>query len=210
MGDAGVGKTRLVQELSARASAAGWLAIRVAASDEHPAPTLLPWRRVVATLSEQLPDDENGSSGIAHALQPLALAQPSTGHAGKNRPDDLTDPGSYLARLYDAVWQLMRRTAKITPLLIVFDDMHWADLPTVELLDYVLRQLDSERLLLVAAQRERESDICRVLAAMRRPTEIGRVDLRGLDLHETSQLLTAVADEPPTAAAVAEAFERTG
>ena len=104
----------------------------------------------------------------------------------------------------------MRRTAKITPLLIVFDDMHWADLPTVELLDYVLRQLDSERLLLVAAQRERESDICRVLAAMRRPTEIGRVDLRGLDLHETSQLLTAVADEPPTAAVVAEAFERTG
>jgi predicted ATPase len=68
-------------------------------------------------------------------------------------PVPLGDPGVERARLFEAVWRLLERTARETPLVIVLEDLHWADPATLSLLQYVAHSVGDQRMVVVCTVR---------------------------------------------------------
>lgn len=152
-GEAGIGKTRLAAELALKAHAAG-AAVLYGRCDEEP---LLPHQPFVEALQHyvagcpvpELRAQVSASGGELRRLVPeLAerlpeLAQPISG-----------DPEGERYRLFEAVAALLRRVAESRPVVLVLDDLHWADKPTLLLLRHLARHARSTALLVVGTYRD--------------------------------------------------------
>ena len=138
-----------------------------------------PLARLVPVLRERLPD----------IPEPVAL-----------------QPDEERARLFDAVTQLLIAMAARTPVVLVLDDLHWADAASVALLRHVARFAPRHRLLLLGAYRDvevtRAQPLADALGALPRETAYEHVALAGLEGGEVGQLLEAVADQAVPAALV--------
>jgi DNA-binding SARP family transcriptional activator len=96
--------------------------------------------------------------------------------------------------------------------LLVLDDLQWADRPTLALLARVVRGPLSGRLALIAAYREdeAEADLYGVLADLRRDCDVDRVELGGLGLHEVAALIGSAFETSAAAAQTKAIHDRTG
>jgi predicted ATPase len=98
-------------------------------------------------------------------------------------------------KLLDAVARLLRGVASNRRLVIVLDDLHWADEPSLELLRHVVRSLDGLPVMVVVATRDveaRSSPAVAMLAQLRREIDVERIALEGLDLDATDALARAL------------------
>jgi predicted ATPase len=105
-----------------------------------------------------------------------------------------------------ATADMLRSVSQRQTLMIVLEDLHDADAASLDLLIHVTRHLPDSRLLLVATCRDVEVDrahpLSAALAELRRARSFVRLHLRGLDLHEVEDMLSAIArDEIPRALA---------
>jgi eukaryotic-like serine/threonine-protein kinase len=95
-------------------------------------------------------------------------------------------------RLLQAVGAFLANVSSVQPLLIVLEDLHWADMGTLELLQHVARSLQGARLLLVGTYRDVEVDrshaLSGALAELRRSGSFLRVPLRGLTVDEVHRM----------------------
>ena len=82
-------------------------------------------------------------------------------------PEVIQDPDAARFRMFDAYAQFMRRLGEQAPLVVVLEDLHWADRPTLQLLQHLARELVSSRVLVIATYRD--TDITR--ASPRRPQQ---------------------------------------
>jgi len=114
-------------------------------------------------------------------------------------------------RLFEAVVAFLRATARRRPLVLVLDDLHWADEPTLLLLQYLARNLDRDRVLLVGTYRDMELDrthpLSETIASLRRGDLMERVLLRGLEREEVAALIEATGGQPPPASFVDAVYE---
>ena len=156
-GEPGIGKTRLASELAEVASAG--LGARVAwarASEDRGAPPYWLWRQA-------LPSCE-------------VLSAPGVDG------DELWRAGGRFA-LFDAVTRQLLEAAADDPVLLVLDDVHWADQPSLLLLRHLARELRQARLLVMAAYRTTRTDTAAgwpaVLADLIREPVTERVELGG-------------------------------
>ena len=98
-------------------------------------------------------------------------------------------------RLFEAVASLLSIAARSRPLVLVLEDVHWADRPTLLLLRHLLRSSHEAALLIIATYRETELDrthpLAEVLSDLRREGASTRVALRGLGPNEVGQFITA-------------------
>ena len=94
-------------------------------------------------------------------------------------------------RLLQAVASVLRCAAAVQPILLVLEDLHWADKGTLDLLLEICRDLAGTHLLLVGTYRDMEVDrshsLSGALAELRRQGEVPRVTLQGLTLDETKR-----------------------
>ena len=148
VGEPGIGKTRLAEELSALARRAGAEVLWGRSWEGAGAPALWPWVQILrSAISNREPDrlrSELGSAGgtIAHVVPELLERLPDLvvpalppGEAGR-------------FRLLDAVATVLRRAAGARPLVLVLDDLHWADEPSLELLHLLSRDSSGAPILL--------------------------------------------------------------
>ena len=194
-GEPGVGKTRLAAELARAAHRDGALVV-LGRCDEHVAGALAPWiealRTVVADADEELLSEHVARRGgeLARIVPELAARVP-----GLASPQ-VTDTETERFLLFDAVVDLLGTVAAQRPLLFVFDDAHWADSASVNLLRHVVAHLPSGAPVLIAVT-YRDTDIDRghalagALADLRRTPRVVRVDLHGLDEAGMRDLLAA-------------------
>jgi tetratricopeptide (TPR) repeat protein len=198
-GEAGIGKTRMLEELVRRASLPPGRVLWGRAPEQTGAPSYWPWIRALeayAAVANGALRDEMGPDAPALAYLVPALRA--------RCPDvEPVPPGGGDAearfKLLDAVASFLRRAAAREPLLVVLEDLHWADEASLALLGFVAGELRSARLLLVATCREHEPH--------RRPRGLAdavrlgqRVPLRGLDRGAVGDLVaraTAGAPAPP-------------
>ena len=154
-GDAGVGKTRLLDELAARATDRG---VRVLVGGCMEVGDVgLPYVPFVDAFRDLGTRPEE-----AEVTAPLAAAVPSL---GRLLPELATDqgpappPGDGFERvqLFDGVLSLLVRLSELAPLLLVIEDLHWADRSTRDLLAFLLRTLRGGRVALVASYRSRRA-----------------------------------------------------
>ncbi len=196
-GEAGVGKSRLVGELATEAGARGFLVLRGACASVGA--DGLPYGPIVDVLSE-----------LVRELDPARL-EAVVGASGPDlaRLVPALDPASssaqlqrewLQARLFEALIGLLRRLAAQTPVLIVVEDVHWADPATRETLAFLVRSLRMEPVTLAMTLRSdelhRRHPALPWLAELERTGRVQRLGLLRLDAAETAAMLEAITGEP--------------
>lgn len=167
-GEAGIGKTRLARELAVVAAASGHQVAWGQCWDESGTPPYWPWTQIVRRLRGL----DSGTD-----LSRLVLGD----DAGESDP----------FALYDAVATELRRAASVTPTLVVLDDLHRADLGTLNLTRFVVGHLTDTTLQVVATHRHAASvDRPDVTGHIEGLTAVGRlIDLDGLDLQAVADMV---------------------
>src|SRR5262249_23940278 len=117
-------------------------------------------------------------------------------------------------RLFESVVSFLLHAASATPLLLVLEDLHWADRPTLLLLQHLARRLAGSRLLAIGTYRDVELDrrppLASVLADLPRQRLHERIPLEGFTRDEVTALLEARAQHeiPSQGLALADAIHR--
>jgi DNA-binding CsgD family transcriptional regulator/tetratricopeptide (TPR) repeat protein len=163
-GEPGIGKTRLAHELAAVAAAGGTAVVWGRCAEVEGAPAFWLWRQVLRSLG----------------LVPETVL---AGDAGS--PEDRF-------RLFDDVTQALRAAAEENGLVVILDDLHWADEPTLLVLRHLADQIEGARLLVLATFRavEPAAVLPGVLPDLLRSPAVERLDLRGFRLGEVREQLS--------------------
>ena len=110
-----------------------------------------------------------------------------------------SDPETERYRLFDAVAAWLAALSTRTPVLLVLDDLHWAEKPTLLLLRHVVRSPEPLRLLVVGTYRDTDLDrshpLGEVLADLRRDRAVERLALGGLDVAGITELMANAAGD---------------
>src|SRR5918995_771755 len=197
-GEAGVGKTRLLAELTSRCATDG---TRVLAGGCVPvgdgalpyAPIVEGLRALVGELGASAAGGLIGPSWPERARLLPALGEPQ---AGGGTPGQAAQ-----ARLFELLLGMLARLSQQIPVTLVVEDLHWADRSTRDLLAFLVRNLRRERLLVVVSYRSDEPGtdwLGPYLAVLDRSGPAQRVELPRLDRAETrAQLVGILGAEPP-------------
>jgi len=203
-GDAGVGKTRLLDELAARAEGRGVRVLQGGCMEVGDVG--LPYVPFVDAFR-----DLGGRPGEAEVAAPLAAAVPSLGRllpelAADGGPAQVPGDGFERVQLFDGVLSLLMRLSELAPLLLVIEDVHWADRSTRDLLAFLIRTLRGGRVALVASYRSdelhRRHPLRPLLAELVRVPDLERIDLTPFGRAELAEHLQAVAGQPVPPAVV--------
>lgn len=151
-GDAGLGKTRLAVELGKRARKVGCAVMWGGCSEAELALPYLPFLEAVGNYLTAA-DLDDVSSRLGPARRELGQIFPQL---GAQPSADLSDPTQAKLRLFEAVLALLQVAAGERGLLLVAEDLHWADASSRELLDYMSRRLGRTNMMLLATYRSDE------------------------------------------------------
>ncbi len=199
-GDAGVGKTRLVAELATRAADRGFMVLSGRCAELGDSVPYLP-------LADALRD---GTTGPA-AAGPLLDALASRPVLGRLLPDRGTSPGdggdlTGLAQqqLFGAVLGMLAELAAARPVLLILEDLHWADRSTRDLVTFLSRVLHRERVAVVGTYRtddlHRRHPLRAVVAELLRLPSVAAIELGPLSYADMAEHLSALAQAPLEAA----------
>src|SRR5919109_1480236 len=195
-GEAGMGKTRLATELAKRARRLDWEVLWGACSE---AELPLPYLPLVEALGNYLSrqDVERLAGELGAARLELAQLFPQLG--GAELPAPLGDPAQAKLRLFEAVVALLAVPAREHGLLLVVEDVHWAESATRELLDHLARRLTNVRSLVLVTYRSDELDrrhpVAPLLQTWRRSGLAELVSLSPLDRREIAEMIAAILDD---------------
>jgi DNA-binding SARP family transcriptional activator len=201
-GEPGVGKTALTGQLEQVARRHGGLVLHCRCADGAGAPALWPWMQALRTLR-----DEGGlpAAGVPAGLVAL-LPKPDVSPGPAGAPD--TVPSAFATGR--ALADLLAAVGRRRPILLVLDDLHGADLESLEVLQVVAAALAALPVLLVVTHRSgpEAGRLVRALGDLARGELTGTLHLDGLDVTEIEQLLSA--HRIPSGSAASALRERTG
>ena len=220
-GEPGIGKTRTAQELASLATARGAQVLWGWCYEEEGAPPYWPWVQPIRSYVQQA-DSERLRSEMGPGAADIAELIPQTRAKlpGLEIPPEL-EPEQARFRLFDSITTFLKNAALNQPLMLVLDDLHWADKPSLLLLQFLARELapiQSSRLLVVGCYRDmelsRQHPLSETLAQLSRTTGGGgggfqRILLRGLDQEDTARIIEASAGIEPPAELVEALFAQT-
>jgi class 3 adenylate cyclase len=197
-GEPGIGKTRLAEELAEAAHRKGTVVLWGRCVEGEWAPPYAPFVEAIEALAAISPPDELridlglGAAPLAQLVPKLRQVLPDLPEAVPVQPDEER------FRLLDAVAQLLIARSGRVPLLLVLDDLHWADKGTVAMLRQVARYAPQHRLLVLATFRDvevgRSHPLADALGALPRETEYEALHLEGLGVEDVTGLLAAVGE----------------
>jgi predicted ATPase/class 3 adenylate cyclase len=187
-GEAGVGKTRLAQELTVAVRRRDFLVLAGRCYEAQRSISYAAWREALAAAYAAAPaalqaDTARRRPYLARLLpDELAVAAP----AGSDSPEDQQ-------RLFRAITGFLQAMAEAGPVALLLDDLHWADGATLDLLQHVVRHLRGDRLLIVGTYRDVEIGAQHplevVLHDLSREQLTERVPVRRLALEGTATLI---------------------
>jgi predicted ATPase len=188
-GEPGIGKTRLVNEVAARVSArVGARVLWGTCWEGEGAPAYWPWLQLLrALLADRKVDRPEAAGGPGDGRVHRLLEQVPS-------PDVDADARF---RLFDTVAGVLAETTRTGPLVLVIDDLHWADEASIRLLQFLARDVRMHRLAILGTYRDTDLDPAHPLA--RCLGELGRdglhVSLAGLGRRHVATLVAALTGE---------------
>jgi DNA-binding SARP family transcriptional activator len=193
-GEPGIGKTSLAEALGAFAAERGAVVVWGRCHEGDAAPALWPWIAALRALA-----------GVSTAIDTRGLA-PVLAPAG-GAPSTTTR-----FELFDAVSRSLASAAADAPVVVVLDDLQWADVTSLELLTFLADRLAGEQVLLLGTVREldvgRNDELVAALAALTRRASSRRLVLHGLDEADTAMLVDRATGHEVTPAVLAAIHER--
>ena len=191
-GEAGSGKSRLVREFAHEAAGGGALVLYGACDSV----VRRPYRPLVEALDQlvRTTDDATLRADLGAGGGELTRLLPDLEHrAGELPPPVAADPDTERHRLHSAVADLLAAVGRRAPLVVVIEDGHWADTPTLLLLRHLARGSSEARALLLTTFRDTEADVPEALSAalvdLRRSEGVVRLRLGGLSAEEISEFV---------------------
>ena len=142
-GDPGVGKSRLAEVVAAEAARRGWT---VASGRAYPVETGMPYNLLSDAFLPMLREYDEAALTVLTRGKSGDLRQLFPALGGAEVELDGWDPGELRTRLYWSFTEFLKRLAERAPLLIVAEDLHWADASSLSLLHFVIRQLQGDRI----------------------------------------------------------------
>jgi DNA-binding SARP family transcriptional activator/RecA/RadA recombinase len=202
-GEPGIGKTRLADQLTARAKARGARVFVGRCWEAGGAPAFWPWvQSLRAYIREADPDAlrtqlDGGAAGLAQILPDLRGIVPEI-----PMPRALESDGARF-QLFEAVGSFLRNAGQAAPLVLVLDDLHAADEPSLLLLRYVVREIGGARLLVLCSFRDVDpaigSPLRSAIADLVRAPQTTHVALAGLGESDVAEYIElATRTQPPS------------
>jgi DNA-binding CsgD family transcriptional regulator len=210
-GEAGVGKTRLVEEAAGRASDAG--ARVLAGSCIEMGGEGLPFGPLAHVFRSLMRDTspEELDAFVGPARSELARVLPDLDPDSAPSAAPLGEGGT--ARLLELVVGVIERLAADRPLMFVIEDLHWADRSTLDLVALLVRALHADRVLVVASFRtdelHRSHPLRPLVTGWERVRAVQRIELDRLGRAEVAQQLEAILGAPPSPRLVDQVHERS-
>jgi DNA-binding SARP family transcriptional activator len=204
-GEPGIGKTRLAAELAAEAAREG-AAVLYGRCDEGLAAAAQPFAEALSAYAAACPRDELRVQLGARAAD-LAPLLPALRERLPGLPEPApAAPEVERLRTLEAASALLGAASAMTPLVLVLDDLHWADELSLLLVQHVLRTDEQARLLVLATYRDSEPArsplLADVLAGLARRHAVSRLELAPLDERDVAALLAGAGRKRSLAARV--------
>jgi class 3 adenylate cyclase/tetratricopeptide (TPR) repeat protein len=208
-GDAGVGKSRLVSEVERRASAEGKLVLVGECFELTEGE--LPYGPIVAALRPVLHEPELIDSFSSHDRAELSRLWPELAP-----PDTVVARNGHTSsqdRIFAVLLQLLTRLALQQPLILIVEDLHWADRSTRDFLSFLVRAARGARVLVMATLRDedvhRDHPVRGFVAELARVRGVRRFQLAPFSRTELSLQVEAILGRRPSADLVEHLFERS-
>jgi eukaryotic-like serine/threonine-protein kinase len=211
-GEPGIGKTRTAEELATYAQVRGANVHWGRCHEDDAAPAYWPWVQVIRSYVREADpvalawEMGSGAADIARVVPEVAerVGEVST-------PADSDDEAARF-RLFDSISGFLSSASASRPLAIVLDDLHWADEPSLLLLQFLARGLGDARLLLIGTYRDvelgRHHPLSRVLGELSGSGE-ARVALHGLSEADVGHYIAMTAGAEPAPQLVSAVHDQT-
>ncbi|MCQ4084338.1 AAA family ATPase [Streptomyces sp. RB6PN25] len=206
-GEAGVGKTRLLEEFCAAAGAAGATTavggcVEIGADGLPYQPISTALRVLYRSLGDEL------ARAAAGFEDELARILPELGEAGREGRDEFGR-----ARLFELTARLIERLSADRTLVLAFEDLHWSDRSTRELLAHLFRAVHRARVVIVATYRtddiHRRHPLRPFLAELDRLRTAQRIELSRLSCDEVRRQMAGILQGEPDRSLVDRVFKRS-
>lgn len=213
VGEPGIGKTRLANELAIEARLRGTQVLVGRCYEGEGAPPFWPWvqifRSYLSTCNEETLRAEMGvrAADIAQVIPDVREQMP-----------DLPVPAGLESeearfRFFDSVTRFLKNSARRQPLVLILDDLHWADKPSLLLLQFLARELHDVRLLVVGTYRDiqlgHHHPLSQTLGEIAREPGSQSLSLGGLSEPEVAHFIANATSRPPSAALVSTLYQET-
>jgi tetratricopeptide (TPR) repeat protein len=201
-GEPGIGKTRLAEEIATYAGLRGAQVLRGRSDDWEGAPAYWPWVQVVRDYVHDR-DPQALRSDLGQGAVDIAQVVSDVRERLPDLPSPpAMEPEQARFRLFDGLVRFLQAASKRQPLVLIFDDLHWADQPSLLLLEFLAREPRAARLLVIGTYRDvevgRSHPLARTLAELARSQRSQRLLLRGLPRPDVVRFIALTAGiEPP-------------
>src|SRR2546427_3189316 len=213
VGDPGIGKTRTSEEFATYARLRNVQVLWGRCYEGEGAPAYWPWVQIIRSYAhdkepkELMSEMGPGAADIAQVVSEVKERLP-----GLPAPPAL-EPDQARFRLFDSITTFLKNASKNAPLMVVLDDMHWADKPSLLLLQFLAKELRGSRLLVLGTYRDvelrRQHPLAQTLGELNRENLSQRVLLRGLTENDVRRFIEVTAGTSPPDALVAAVYKET-
>ena len=197
VGEPGIGKTRTSQELATYAGLRGAKVLWGRCYEEQGVPPYWPWVQAIRSYvrdaePEKLSTEMGaGAADIAEVVSDVKTQLPGL------QPAPQLEPEQARFRLFDSITAFLRSASEARPLVVVLDDLHWADKPSLLLLQFVVREIANSRLMIIGTYRDmelsRQHPLAESLGELTRERAFQRVLLRGLSQEDVESFVEVAA-----------------
>jgi DNA-binding SARP family transcriptional activator/Flp pilus assembly protein TadD len=210
-GEPGIGKTRLAEELRLLAYQRNWAVAWTRSYEQERTIPYRPWTELLHLLLQnvtpeellQITHPEGESQAVAHLrLERLNMLLPDIVNTSSNllaRSSNALPHEQERLLLWEATLGLLETLSKFHPLLLIFDDLHWADDSSIEILTYLAHHLQKQRIFLVATCRDGElppmHKLHALIADLRREEAIITLPIKPLTPIQIGNLLSHLPQE---------------
>ena len=198
VGEPGIGKTRIAQELASISGERGAQVLWGRCYEGEGAPPYWPWVQLIrAFIEDKEPEHiasvmDAGAADVAEIVPQLRQKLPDL------QPSPSLDPEAARFRLFDSITTFLKKAAETQPLVLILDNLHWADRTSLLLLEFLAPELERSHILVMGTYRDvdvsRRHPLSQTLGNLIREHLFQRVQLRGMTLEEVGRFIEITAD----------------
>ncbi|MEK6285150.1 MAG: protein kinase [Acidobacteriota bacterium] len=213
VGEPGSGKTRMTEQLATYARLCNAQVLTGSCYEGEGAPAFWPWLQIVRSYAHELEPEKllsimgPGAADIAQVVSEIRERLPDL-----PAPPTL-EPEQARFRLFDSVTTFLKNASKLQPLVIILDDLHWADKPSLLLLQFLARELKDSCMLVIGTYRDmelgRQHPLSQTLGELSRQGLSARIVLRGLTEQDVARFIEMTTGIKPPEALVRTVYQQT-